>query len=337
MSPGASGADDNPFVSLLVDHLPQDIEVRPFSWRSAFLSRYDVLHIHWPEHILKAGSRFKATVKDVMFVALVLRNRLVAHQVRTVHNIKPHEGGSWLNRLALSYWERSCDASVHLSDAGRVMVSDHTPATEAVTIVHGDYTPFVEKLHRTKLDAIPGRLLVFGYLRPYKGIEQLVAAFRQIDPSREVSLRIVGSALPTQYGDVVRALCDGDDRIEIVIRRLGDAELVDEITSASAVVLPYKQVYNSGAALLSLTLDRPILVTDSETMRELAAEVGEEWVRRLPEWSAATVIDAFSRLPPKSSSPRLTDRTWNALSARYAEVYRRVSGYRRYVGAGRPE
>jgi beta-1,4-mannosyltransferase len=324
MSPGSSIPDDNPFVSLLVHDLPKDIEVRPFSWRRAFLTHYDVLHIHWPDHILRAGSPTRGVVKSVAFLALLARNRVLARHVRTVHNVTPHEGGAPLSRLALALWVKSCEASIYLSRAGAARAFGER-VVNPVTIVHGDYAPFVDALERAPIDPVPGRLLAFGYLRPYKGIEQLVAAFRATDTSSGLSLRIVGPAFPKSYGETVRRLCEGDDRISVAIGRQRDAQLIDEISKASTIVLPYKQVYNSGAALLALTLNRPILVTESETMRELGVEVGGDWVRLVPDWNAEAISRGVSEDANPACRPNLDGRSWAQLSARYAEVYRELA------------
>ncbi|WP_291048109.1 glycosyltransferase [Herbiconiux sp.] len=329
MSPGSSMDDDNPFVSLLVESLPSDIIVEEFRWKTALLGSYDVLHIHWPEHILKGGSRLRGVAKELAFLALIARNRLMARHVRTVHNLRPHEAGTRLNRFVLSAWERSCAVSVYLSDAGREAAAEDDRERRAVTIVHGDYRPFLERLAVDHVETVPGRLLAFGYLRPYKGFEQLITALKQSAPSSGLTLKIAGSPLPRSYATELQLLSEDDERIEVAAGRLGDRELLKEIQASMAVVLPYRQVYNSGAALLALTANRPIIVTASPTMQELALEVGESWVRLVDDWSAESLERAVADLPEPTSAPDLTRRSWETLGRRYADVYRAASSRRR--------
>jgi len=337
MSPGETAENDNPFVDLLIRHLPADITVRSFSWKSAFFSRYDILHIHWPEHILRAGSPMKRRIKSALFLGLMVRNRLMASNLRTVHNLRPHEEAAYLTRLALMSWERSCRANVFLSRAGESAGSRPAPGALAEVVPHGDYRPLVDRLRRPPKDRVEGRLLAFGYLRPYKGLEQLIAAFRDVPVEHGLSLRITGAPMPKSYGDELRSLAAGDERISMALGRQTDEDLVDEIMTASAIVLPYKQVYNSGAALLALTLSRPLIVTDSPTMKELGDEVGDVWVTRLPRWDAKSLSDAQGTRIPAEASPDLRGREWSSLSEQYAVLYRALRQSRNLFGRRRAD
>ena len=51
-----------------------------------------------------------------------------------------------------------------------------------------------------------------------------------------------------------------------------------EVSESELVVLPYHQMHNSGSVLAALSLDRSVLVPDSEFNRSLAEEVGPGWV-----------------------------------------------------------
>ena len=52
-------------------------------------------------------------------------------------------------------------------------------------------------------------------------------------------------------------------RVSLDLTFQTDAQLVEVVSSAVVVALPYTEMYNSGAALLALSLDRPILVPDN--------------------------------------------------------------------------
>jgi beta-1,4-mannosyltransferase len=99
MSPGPEIS--NPFISLLIRNLDADIEVSTFTWRDAFLGRYDVLHVHWPDALLKAPTPMRRVLKFLQLRALLVRNRVRGiRQVWTVHNLTPHEtGGGRADRM----------------------------------------------------------------------------------------------------------------------------------------------------------------------------------------------------------------------------------------------
>ncbi len=71
-----------------------------------------------------------------------------------------------------------------------------------------------------------------------------------------------------------------DARIAHHLEHVPDDDLAAEVAHAQLVVLPYREMHNSGAVLLALSLDRPVLVPRNEVTDALAAEVGPWWVQR---------------------------------------------------------
>ncbi len=96
------------------------------------------------------------------------------------------------------------------------------------------------------------------------------------------------------------------------------------ITSSEIVVIPYERVYNSSAALLALALARPIITTDSPTIRELQDEVGPEWVHILREaLSSESLLKAVNdiRSHDRCDLPHLQNRDWNTIGAQHTALY----------------
>jgi beta-1,4-mannosyltransferase len=121
--------------------------------------------------------------------------------------------------------------------------------------------------------------------------------------------------------------CNGDGRISLFPEFQTDAELVQKITSSEIVIIPYGRVYNSAAALLALALARPIITTDSPTMRELRYEAGPEWVHCLKEdLSGESLLNAVNevRRYERRGDPHLQNRDWLTVGAQYAELYNQL-------------
>jgi beta-1,4-mannosyltransferase len=317
MSPGPEIS--NPFISLLIHHLDADIEVTTFTWREAFLGRYDVLHVHWPDALLKAPTPLRRVIKYLELRTLLSLNHLRrVRQVWTVHNLTPHEDGGGLRARALRAWERSCTDKVFLSQAAAAEV----PTVDATVIKHGDYQGIREAHHEREVPATLGQLLLFGLLRPYKGIETLVNA---VEGQTNMELRILGRPEPTSYAESLSRHASTAGNVDLAFGRVEDADLVEAISGAEIVVLPYQKIYNSGAALMALTLGRPIIVTDSGTMRELRDEVGCEWVYCLSEpLTAKSLIDAVTALrdSAREGSPTFAGRNWATIGHAYSDLYR---------------
>ncbi len=110
----------------------------------------------------------------------------------------------------------------------------------------------------------PLRLLYFGVVRPFKGVEDLVAAFSALDRDQAARFRlsIVGETWEgwTAPDDAI-ARSPHADLIERVDRYVTDAELGDYLARADAVVLPYHRSSASGPLQVAMSAGLPVVVT----------------------------------------------------------------------------
>lgn len=307
------------YVDLVVGATPPGTRLRFFGWGAALLGRYDVLHLHWPELLVRDSRRpWLRVVKRRLLDVLVLRLTLTRTPlVWTAHNPAPHESGSPAEQRSLRRLERRVDLVVRLNPAGPA------PARPSVTIPHAHYRHLLGVLDRPLRE--PGRLLHFGILRPYKGVDVLVDAFSAVDERDhpQARLRVVGHPHAGQ-AEVVERACERDGRISAVLRHVDDDELVAETSRAQLVVLPYLgAMNNSGALIAALSLDRPVLVPCSATNAALADEVGDGWVHQYDGALTAEVLGRAlaATVTPPSAPPRLDQRDPGAQAQRYREAY----------------
>jgi len=311
----------NPFIPLLIENLGAAYEIVGFNFRTALIGRYRILHVHWPEVLVHSPSGLKRLVKLFLLSILIGLNRIrrVPH-LWTVHNEKPHEPTTPVERLGLRLWRASCARRIYLTRAGLQAAAD----SKGVVIVHGDYAQLRNSNGAHIAQPLPGQLITFGLLRRYKSLESLVESVRRLPDETGISLLLAGQPMPEEYGLTLLRACDEDRRISVSSKHHTDGELVRKITSSEFVVIPYGRVYNSGAALLALTLGRPVITTDSPTMRELRDEVGPEWVYCLrQDLSSESLLDAVHQLRSyeRPKFPRLQNRDWSTIGAQYAELY----------------
>ena len=106
-------------------------------------------------------------------------------------------------------------------------------------------------------------VLFFGLLRPYKGLDVLLQAWRGID---DAELWIVG--MPRM--DVAALMADAPPNVRLVPRFVADAELPAYFARADLVVLPYREIEQSGVLFTALAFGKPLLVSDVGGFAELA-------------------------------------------------------------------
>lgn len=326
----------NPYIVMLRDQLAATpgIEVRTFSWRRALLGRYDVFHTHWPEILVSGHSPLKTAARQLFTAALVARLRLRRTPVvRTVHNLHRPEGLGRLQNALLGALERATAHAIVLNDS-----TTHTEATvlpsgtPTTLILHGHYRDWFGRLPQR--DAVVGRFSYFGLIRRYKGVGSLLRAFRGL--SGDYSLRVAGKARADELADELTELAADDDRVDLSLEFLSEAELVDVARQGEIVVLPYREMHNSGGALAALSVDRPVLVPANSVNERLSQEVGAGWVLQYegelaPEHlaDALTAVRSADRSPRPDLSARDWDRAGRAHRAAYETATRLRSGRRR--------
>src|SRR5918997_2638360 len=118
-----------------------------------------------------------------------------------------------------------------------------------------------------ELAAVEGPVvLCFGVVRPYKGVDVLVEAFRSV-PGAE--LWVVGRPLgvsPAQLG--------AGPNVRFVPRYVSDAELPAYFRRADLLVLPHRTVDVSGVLFAGLAFGKPMVLSDVGGFRELVEEHG---------------------------------------------------------------
>ena len=127
--------------------------------------------------------------------------------------------------------------------------------------------------------------------------------------------------------DTVQAACRRDARVGALLQYVDNDVLAHEIGQAQLVVLPYRQMLNSGALLLALSLARPVLAPRSGANAAIAEEVGEGWLTLYRgELDAATLAAALRRQAGRDprARPDLSRRDWPALGAQHYGSYLRA-------------
>lgn len=118
-------------------------------------------------------------------------------------------------------------------------------------------------------------VLFFGTLKQYKGVDVLIRAFAQLPPETlcRTKLHIVG--YPAMDVAPLRGLAlrlGVDQRIKWELRFVAESEIPALFGRASVVVLPYREIDQSGVLLTAIALDKAVVATQiggiSETIKD---------------------------------------------------------------------
>lgn len=304
------------YVVQLVEGAPAEVEFIFFSWWSAFFSRFDVFHVHWPEYLVRGRNPLVHLVRATLFSLLMLRLRLAGIPiVRTAHNLFPHEPGTVIERALLHLCDKQTTLFIRLNSA-----TDMQGRNNVVTILHGHYKD--RFAHIAAPASIPGRALYFGLIRPYKGVEDLLKVFSSIG-NKDISLRVVGKPFDS-LGELVEHACGQDSRVSSLLRFVEDDVLVHEIGLSQMVVLPYKEMHNSGALLVALSLARPVLVPLSESNRLMAEEVGYDWLLTYEGEITSEILEQAlmkTARAERADAPNLKGRDWAVIGELHYQAY----------------
>jgi len=249
--------------------------------------------------------------------------------VRTVHNVIPHETQTWYQRAASRLLSRAEATRIYLTASSLAQAND----PRGHIVKHGRYREWFDSLGSNNITqyaetgVVPDDtpiILFFGMVRPYKGVEELLSAFGQM--SRPARLRVVGKPSTAQYQAQIEELASHLNHVELDLRHVPDDELWAALHTATLIVLPFRKITNSGSLILALDAAVPVLVSDSPTARELADEVGEQWLRIYPNELTGDILNQalIWASTPRASEPDLSSREWQTIGRQYVTVYQKA-------------
>ena len=128
-----------------------------------------------------------------------------------------------------------------------------------------------------RCDAV--RLLYFGAIRAYKGVDILLTAMQKLrDALPGCSLTIAGEPFG-QYGELLRAQVEALqlERVTLDFRYIPEAEIGELFAAATVVVLPFREVTQSASLSLALSSPLPVVTTDLPALRGCIEESDCIW------------------------------------------------------------
>jgi len=260
--------------------------------------------------------------------------------VATVHDPEPHSGGdAAAARIFTRYYgdlRRMSDGLiVHGETLAETLARTGIERTKIAAIPHGVlHFGRHDESAAPQVSADRRRLIFFGRMEAYKGLDTLLAAHAiWMREGVDVRLTVAGA------GPELARHCDALSApgIDLYAERSGQAELEHMVMGSAAAILPYHDATQSGVVASAFGARRPVIVTD---VGELAAAVGDDGGLIVPPRDPAALAAAGRRL---LDEPGLLDRLERGVRARvegelgWASISRRTEQFYRAVIARRTQ
>ena len=227
----------------------------------------DVVHFQWAP----------LPALDAPAMRRIARARPV---VLTVHDTEPFNGAS-VSRLQVRGFDTLFDTAhhliVHTEQARDALLARGTEPQRISIVRHGPL--HLRCAPRPVADKEPGRwrVVLFGRLQSYKGVDLLIEALGTMAPDARARLQVIVAGEPFVPVEPLEARARdlGLDSACFQLRphRLDDQAMADLLGSADAFVFPYRAIEASGVLFLVAGLRKWIIASDLGAFR---AVIGNE-------------------------------------------------------------
>lgn len=239
-----------------------------------------ILHVLW-------NNKFEAFDRTALMLYYKICGKKVALTAHNVNQARRDGNDSLLNRVTLKIQYHLADhIFVHTQKMKDELCQDFGVDEKAVTVIRhpiNDAFPDTaltpdEAKEKLGLGADEKTILFFGRLRPYKGLEQLLEAYEQLT-SRGMNYRLIIASEPKKGSEeyletiekAVRRVNE-DGRVISRIEFIPDQDMELYLKAADVLVLPYKEIFQSGVLFLSYTFGLPVVCADVGSFREEVVE-----------------------------------------------------------------
>lgn len=244
--------------------------------RYAATAKPKILHILWNNKFLHFDRTLLTGYYKLLGKKIVL----------TVHNVnagKRDNNDTAFNRFTLRIQYRLADhLFVHTEKMKQELMQEFGVPAQRITIIplginnsvpNTNLTPGEAK-RRLRIRDGEKVLLFFGRITPYKGLEYLVTAFQRI-LSRGGNYRLIVAGRPEKgcegyWTPIQEALHEGVQSGRVLLRaeHIPDDETEIYFKAADVLVLPYRDIYQSGILFLGYSFGLPAVASDVGSLKE---------------------------------------------------------------------
>jgi len=278
--------------------------LNPRSWLTTFslISRFhpDLIVIEW----------WSPAVAPAIGTLVRLLRRAGRPIVMECHNVFPHERTP-VDFFLVDYALGSVDNFITHSEQDRRLVLATWPG-KSVKIVP---LPVPEVFFDSSSSARDGRkILFFGVIRPYKGLDVLLRAMALLVAKVQCSLLVAGEfyELETKYLQLITDY-KLEKNVKLENRYIPNEEIAALFRDADVLILPYLSATQSGVVRMALATGLPMIASRVGGLSEVVTENVNGLL--FPPGNADALADALMRYFKESLGPRFSNNIRSAAAA----------------------
>lgn len=287
-------------------------------------------------------------------VPLMLYYKLLGKKtLLTVHNVNTRERDSrdsWFNRLTLKIQYQLVDhLFVHTERMKMELIKQFDASPSKISVIPFGINNAVpqtdlgpeEARKRLGIPAKDRTILFFGNIAPYKGLEYLIEAFRQVMAGGgEYRLIVAGHPKNCEgYWNAIRDSLNhhvNRDRILQKIEFVPDAETEVYFKAADVVVLPYRHIFQSGVLSLGYSFGLPVIASDVGALSEdiiegktgflCRPEDSTDLARVIQQYFSSDLYHGLSSRRQEIREYALRRYSWDVVGQMTVAVYAKLMG-----------
>jgi glycosyltransferase involved in cell wall biosynthesis len=282
---------ENPYQYLMINGLKKNSNISAFNGvNNKFLGiiktwlnfKPDFIHFDWIHSYYIRRNKFMTYCLLPSFIIqiLIIYYFTETKIVWTMHNVLPHNTKNiQLNKFVRKFFANKCNWIRVFSENTVVKSSRYfgIKKEKFKVLPEGDYVDYYpNKISRKKSREFFNFkkneiiLLYLGFIRPYKGIENLISCFDKIE-NNNYRLMIIGVARDQSYlSKLNKQINSSVKRKKIVLKNcfVKNSDLQKYYNASDLVVLPFNKIENSGSVIMAMGFSKPIIAPNMGALKQ---------------------------------------------------------------------
>ena len=244
-----------------------------------------IIHFHFIHDLAGFHTKFKLKLFlksiifliDIYLVKYILQTKIIW----TVNNLLSHElFFPRLEKFIRSHFAKKTDIIItHCNRAKKIVQKElKIPQDKIYMIPHGNYLKgYKNEISKEKARDILSLgkkelvFLHFGYIRPYKRIDNLIDNFLRLKNDGNIKLLIVGKPFK-KIEELLIKKSKGDNNIIFKFRHIPTYDVQIYMNASDIIVTSYNRILTSGTVILATSFGKPVIAPRLGCIPELLNE-----------------------------------------------------------------